>query len=189
MHEQISSNKRRSVLLVAGFVVLVALVALAVDRLLGLGVVFLERCVRGTEPIAEQPADRAAVAHQEPQGEEQIGDPDDHPTLSFERVGGGRTEDELGPEEPEEDPGLLDGHREVGQDGDREDRLGRGQEQLLALLGDDGQAVEAPGRDGEDDRQLRRAPTVRVRKDLAGAHGPRERGSGSPDRQRHQHSC
>lgn len=41
MHEQISSNKRRSVLLVAGFVVLVALVALAVDRLLGLGVVFL----------------------------------------------------------------------------------------------------------------------------------------------------
>ena len=41
MYEQISSNKRRSVLLVVGFVLLVGLVALAVDRLLGLGVVFL----------------------------------------------------------------------------------------------------------------------------------------------------
>ncbi len=41
VYEQISSNKRRSFLLVSGFVVVVALVTLAVDRLLGLGLVFL----------------------------------------------------------------------------------------------------------------------------------------------------
>ncbi|MGI9023334.1 MAG: M48 family metallopeptidase [Acidimicrobiales bacterium] len=41
MYEQVSSNKRRSFLLVAGFIVLVGLVVLAVDRLLGLGLAFL----------------------------------------------------------------------------------------------------------------------------------------------------
>ncbi|MDQ2826751.1 MAG: M48 family metallopeptidase [Actinomycetota bacterium] len=50
MYEQISSNKRRSVLLVLGFVVLVVLVVMAVDLLLGFGVVglFVAFAIAGT---------------------------------------------------------------------------------------------------------------------------------------------
>ena len=98
------------------------------------------------------------------------------------RLGHQRSHDELRPEQTEQVPGLSQGQREVRHDRDREERLGGGEEQLLALGRADREAVQRGARDREHDRQ--RADQQRPLVHLRGDEGPRGRRSCSDARRR-----
>src|SRR5918996_2252090 len=109
-----------------------------------------EPVVGGAQAVADQRAEQVPGPHQQPDGQDQVYHGQD------DQLGGAgdeRGQRELDQEQPRQGAGLPDADGQVDQDGDGEQALGGGQQQLLALGRPDGQAGGGAGGDREDQRQ------------------------------------